>query len=640
MGGLGRSSNPANSVPFTSAADVWSLLTASAGDDGKFIKYVHPGSYVLAAPSLESITGKFTVTGDISPSQITSNQSDYNPTGLSTASILRLSTDASRNISGLAGGEDGRLIVAFNIGSNDVVFTNQDAGSAAANRFLLTVNAAVKADECESFIYDSTTGRWRGWAMHFGVLQVARGGTNSATALNSDRMIVSSAGAIVESAILRPGTGTMGELRFYETPASGTNYVALKAATSLAADVAWTLPVADGTNGQALTTNGTGTLSWTTISGGTSPFTSTGGIIDYATATDRLRLKIGELGDIGLEVTGIASQTANFIDVKTLSTDTQPIFAVNSAGRIRFGPGVTTAVDTILYRSGPNTLTMDHVIISGTATAGGATALTISPGSHTAQTAEKNDFLVNAHTNTITGAITTQRFNWFRQPTITAASALTVTTAATLAIEGAPIAAGSATIGDALALWVQSGATKLDGSLDVNSSGNRIDGSAVTGGIYALTIVPGNHAGVANEVSTILIVGNTATISASYATQRFSLFRQNTINAASSLTVTTGATLAIEGAPIAAGSATITNAYAFWVQAGRIRVDGGILVGAEPTGISGTVGLTNTVDNTANSTGAGTIKFKGTTSRDSSGFLKILDGTTARYIPYFDAITG
>ncbi|MEX0916799.1 MAG: hypothetical protein WDZ44_01725, partial [Candidatus Spechtbacterales bacterium] len=40
-------------------------------------------------------------------------------------------------------------------------------------------------------------------------------------------------------------------------------------------------------------------------------FTVSGGIIDYTTATDRLRLRIGETGDIGLNIQGIASQTAN-----------------------------------------------------------------------------------------------------------------------------------------------------------------------------------------------------------------------------------------------------------------------------------------------------------------------------------------
>jgi hypothetical protein len=50
--------------------------------------------------------------------------------------------------------------------------------------------------------------------------------------------------------------------------------------------------------------------------------------------------------------------------------------------------------------------------------------------------------------------------------------------------------------------------------------------------------------------------------------------------------------------------------------------------------------ITGTSDVTANSTGTGTIKFKGATSRDSSGFIKIYIGTTAYYVPVFSAITG
>jgi len=60
------------------------------------------------------------------------------------------------------------------------------------------------------------------------------------------------------------------EIRFRETTANGTNYVALKAPASLSADLTFTLPTADGTSGQALITNGSGVLSFTTISAGTS----------------------------------------------------------------------------------------------------------------------------------------------------------------------------------------------------------------------------------------------------------------------------------------------------------------------------------------------------------------------------------
>ena len=56
------------------------------------------------------------------------------------------------------------------------------------------------------------------------------------------------------------------EIRFRETTANGTNYVALKAPASLSADLTFTLPSADGSNGQALITNGSGVLSFTTLS--------------------------------------------------------------------------------------------------------------------------------------------------------------------------------------------------------------------------------------------------------------------------------------------------------------------------------------------------------------------------------------
>ena len=56
------------------------------------------------------------------------------------------------------------------------------------------------------------------------------------------------------------------EIRFRETTANGTNYVALKAPASVSADLTFTLPATDGTNGQVLITNGSGVLSFTTLS--------------------------------------------------------------------------------------------------------------------------------------------------------------------------------------------------------------------------------------------------------------------------------------------------------------------------------------------------------------------------------------
>lgn len=56
------------------------------------------------------------------------------------------------------------------------------------------------------------------------------------------------------------------EFRFLDS--DNSNYVGFKAPATVAADKIWTLPSADGTNGQVLSTNGSGTLSWATAGGG------------------------------------------------------------------------------------------------------------------------------------------------------------------------------------------------------------------------------------------------------------------------------------------------------------------------------------------------------------------------------------
>lgn len=61
------------------------------------------------------------------------------------------------------------------------------------------------------------------------------------------------------------GTSSAGAtVRLYEDTDNGTNFVGLKAADSIASNVTFTLPAADGTSGQAVVTNGSGTLSFAT----------------------------------------------------------------------------------------------------------------------------------------------------------------------------------------------------------------------------------------------------------------------------------------------------------------------------------------------------------------------------------------
>ncbi len=90
-------------------------------------------------------------------------------------------------------------------------------------------------------------------------------------------------GATFTGSVDVAGTSTAGSnIKLYEDTDNGTNYVAFKAPDTIAANVTWTLPSADGTSSQVLSTNGSGTLSWATASG-SSQWTTSGSDIYYNT---------------------------------------------------------------------------------------------------------------------------------------------------------------------------------------------------------------------------------------------------------------------------------------------------------------------------------------------------------------------
>jgi hypothetical protein len=75
--------------------------------------------------------------------------------------------------------------------------------------------------------------------------------------------------AVFDSTLTAVGNVTLNaqaDLRFAD--ADSSNWVAFQAPATVAANVTWTLPSADGSASQVLQTNGSGTLSWATVSGG------------------------------------------------------------------------------------------------------------------------------------------------------------------------------------------------------------------------------------------------------------------------------------------------------------------------------------------------------------------------------------
>jgi hypothetical protein len=100
----------------------------------------------------------------ISPAQITATQNNYNPTGLGTARILRLTSDASRDITGIAAaGNGGQVITIINVAAQDIVLKYLNGGSSSANQ-IVTPGAGdltLGAGDAATLFYDITSSLWR-----------------------------------------------------------------------------------------------------------------------------------------------------------------------------------------------------------------------------------------------------------------------------------------------------------------------------------------------------------------------------------------------------------------------------------------------------------------------------------------------
>jgi len=119
------------------------------------------------------------------------------------------------------------------------------------------------------------------------------------------------------------------DLRFAD--ADSSNYVAFQAPATVASNVTWTLPGADGSSTQLLSTNGSGTLSWATA---------------------------------GLSLTDNTSDAAtHFVTLTTATTDTAITAVRRSSSKLTFQP--STGTMGLLGNTASSSTTTGTLVVTG-----------------------------------------------------------------------------------------------------------------------------------------------------------------------------------------------------------------------------------------------------------------------------------
>jgi hypothetical protein len=155
------------------------------------------------------------------------------------------------------------------------------------------------------------------------------------------------------------------ELQLPEATANGVNYVALKAPNTLAANTTFTLPAADGTNGQYLQTNGSGTLAFASV-----PATTPGGTTG--------QVQINSAGAFGAVSSGTVGQV-----LTSGGAGVAPSFATPATGALVFisSQTVSGSPASVDFTSGINSTYDDYLItfenLQFTTVGGNNAALTV-----------------------------------------------------------------------------------------------------------------------------------------------------------------------------------------------------------------------------------------------------------------------
>ena len=163
-------------------------------------------------------------------------------------------------------GEDNTSIGFGSLGSNISGNTNSALGKDAGK--FISNGSANQTSSSSIYIGFDTRASQNGNTNEIIIGNGAIGaGSNTVTIGNNQTLSTHIKGA-VSYFPMGTNAGETGQIKLHELSANGTNNITLKVPDNIANNINLTLPSTTGTTGQVLSTDGTGTLSWLTPSGG------------------------------------------------------------------------------------------------------------------------------------------------------------------------------------------------------------------------------------------------------------------------------------------------------------------------------------------------------------------------------------
>jgi hypothetical protein len=123
-------------------------------------------SNLLLFSERTTITNALRLSGAISPTALSATVNDFAPALLSIMTVVRLTTDNSGpySVTGLAGGEVGKVVLLFNMHATDTInLEHEDSGSEPENQFILPNGAqlGIPPGGGVQLWYDNSDEKWR-----------------------------------------------------------------------------------------------------------------------------------------------------------------------------------------------------------------------------------------------------------------------------------------------------------------------------------------------------------------------------------------------------------------------------------------------------------------------------------------------